>query len=172
MSSVAHLGISSGNFSGKKKDRSLQSFPLDIQTSSINSPIPSLILFPQLPSLSYILQPQPHAPASSLASVSKMVSHSPLPQAGRILSLKPLIILGLYLILTTHLPGSPQHQEPRPPAWPCPGAENKGRGQDLFRHLPPREQCQGAQRGEGFGRRAWCIRQEGESNCDERGGGR
>lgn len=43
----------------------------------------------------------------------------------------------------------PQHQEPCSPPGPRPSPAHQARGQDRLWHLPPREQRQGAERGQG-----------------------
>lgn len=66
---------------------------------------------------------------------------------------------------------NPLHQVARPPARPRARAARQGRSQDGQRHLPPRVERQGAQRGQGPGRRprrAGQGRQKAAHGCLER----
>lgn len=55
-----------------------------------------------------------------------------------------------------------------PPPRPYPGPADKGRGQDRRRHLPPRELRQGAERGQGPGRRPRRPRQGRQEDNPQR----
>jgi len=52
-----------------------------------------------------------------------------------------------------------EHQGSDAPPRPRPRAARQGRDEDCWGHLPPRNSCEGAQRGQGVGCRTGCLRQ-------------